>query len=621
MENQPNQERVIEELGQDDSGHENQTPFDNLEFVRDLNEGIHGLVSLYRDPRDQRLIAVKKYNLPESPDTTNAFHREVLALKRLKHPCVLPIIYYIDPQPATSTTIATPPRIGTQYAPNGSLRDVLNKIESNDSPPFVNDTWLALTVTGIVIGMKYIHSIGWIHRDLKPENILIDENGHPLIGDLGSSRLVDLNVTMTRNIGSPRYMAPEMYEEGRYNNAIDVYSFSLMLYEMVTKQPVFPRNIQPAPLMRRVLDGTRADIPESVCPEVREIISRCWSVDPGQRLSFAQIYDILSGINFKITPNVDEQVVKAYVEQIDPTVDINVRLWNGEMYPMQVKFYEPIYDIRKRIGEHLHVPIEQIIPSRNGKPLCCCWHHTMDNSTTFNEIINPVQTIELCIDILYPIAVKFRIVPRTVNDLLNDLKDYETHHGCDGCKLKYKFRRVEITPSDESIIDKGITFNSQIISHRLFNDKVKIDQNEIECNLDDPVDDLILRYVIQQRMNIDKFIYLEKDGRRLNEDRSLRDNGVVSNDNLTIKSIESDHECKVVYNGNSAKLHLPPDESIRSLIRNTSYAVKIRIPLRNVDIFHSGYLISSDSDQTISEAQLLDLSAIHIRQKYFKEIF
>lgn len=143
MENQPNQERVVEELSQDDSGHENQTPFNNLEFVRDLNEGIHGLVSLYRDPRDQRLIAVKKYNLPESPDTTNAFHREVLALKRLKHPCVLPIIYYIGPQPATSTTIATPPRIGTQYAPNGSLRDVLNKIESNNSPPFVNDTWLA----------------------------------------------------------------------------------------------------------------------------------------------------------------------------------------------------------------------------------------------------------------------------------------------------------------------------------------------------------------------------------------------------------------------------------------------------------------------------------------------
>lgn len=148
------------------------------------------------------------------------------ALKRLKHPCVLPIIYYIDLQPATSTTIATPSRIGTQYAPNGSLRYVLNKIESNNSPPFVNDTWLALTVTGIVIGMKYIHSIGWIHRDMKPENILIDENGHPLIGDLGSSRLVDLNVTMTRNIGSPRYMAPEMYEEGRYTNAILMFIHS-----------------------------------------------------------------------------------------------------------------------------------------------------------------------------------------------------------------------------------------------------------------------------------------------------------------------------------------------------------------------------------------------------------
>ena len=119
MENQPNQEPVIGELGQVDSIHENQTPFDNLEFIRDLKEGIHGIVSLYRDPNDQRLIAVKKFYSPESPNTTDAFHREVLSLMRLKHPCVLPIIYYIDPKPATSTTLAKPPLIGTQYAANG----------------------------------------------------------------------------------------------------------------------------------------------------------------------------------------------------------------------------------------------------------------------------------------------------------------------------------------------------------------------------------------------------------------------------------------------------------------------------------------------------------------------
>ena len=46
-------------------------------------------------------------------------------------------------------------------------------------------------------------------------------------------------------VGSPFYMAPEMYDEGQYTKLVDVYSFALILYELLVKQPVFPKNVQP----------------------------------------------------------------------------------------------------------------------------------------------------------------------------------------------------------------------------------------------------------------------------------------------------------------------------------------------------------------------------------------
>lgn len=76
----------------------------------------------------------------------------------------------------------------------------------------------------------------------------------------------------------------------------------LILYELLVKQPVFPKNIQPLPLMRKVCDGTRPEI-----PEIQDIIRRCWDVSPNHRYTFDEIYEKLKNINFQITPNVDSE--------------------------------------------------------------------------------------------------------------------------------------------------------------------------------------------------------------------------------------------------------------------------------------------------------------------------
>jgi serine/threonine protein kinase len=278
--------------------------FQGMRTIRVLGEGAFGSVALVEDSSTGEKIALKSFRPPPTPgqSISAVFFREIESLIALSHPCVLRIIGY------SLATQHSPAQIGTEFVSGGSLRDVLGSLD---------DTQKAIVAIGIVIGMKFIHSRGIIHRDLKPENILLDERGYVKIGDLGSSRFCDLGLTMTNQVGTPLYMAPETYEDAEYTFSVDVYSFSLILYELLVGERVFPSTIASGDLMRRVLSGVRPKLPKSMRSTVKDIISRGWSVKPGKRRMFDKIFDLLDGIHFKLTSRVDVQKVAAFVTFVD----------------------------------------------------------------------------------------------------------------------------------------------------------------------------------------------------------------------------------------------------------------------------------------------------------------
>jgi serine/threonine protein kinase len=277
-----------------------------------LGKGSFGEVALCEDPQTDERIAVKSlYKRDDHAfDFTNKFMREVEMLTRLRHPCVLSIVGYSLP------TETEPAQIGTEYAPNGDLDKILKQRRLGQAPRFADDTGIAIIVCGIVYGMRYLHSRGVMHRDLKPMNVLLDSSGHAKIGDFGSSRLASMNLTLTHCVGTPLYMAPEMYQDGEYTVAVDVYSFALMLYESLVGVPVFPINVSPVALMRKVVNGERPQLPCTMNEEIREMIERCWSVDPSNRDSFHDIAGLFASIDFKLTPNVDSERVWDYADMI-----------------------------------------------------------------------------------------------------------------------------------------------------------------------------------------------------------------------------------------------------------------------------------------------------------------
>lgn len=145
----------------------------------------------------------------------------------------------------------------------------------------------------ILKGLSFLHTRNppVIHRDLKCDNIFITgTTGSVKIGDLGLATLKNKSFAKSV-IGTPEFMAPEMYEE-MYDESVDVYAFGMCLLEMVTGEYPYSECMNPATIYRKVISGVKPEcfsrIPAQY-PEIREIIDRCIRVRREERSTVKQL--------------------------------------------------------------------------------------------------------------------------------------------------------------------------------------------------------------------------------------------------------------------------------------------------------------------------------------------
>ena len=143
-------------------------------------------------------------------------------------------------------------------------------------------------------GHAYLHGNGILHRDVKPDNVLVfslDEvltvNGK--LTDFGSSRNVNLlmtNMTFTKGIGTPNYMAPEVLNKEKYKKPADIYSFGVAMFECFTWGDAYPKALfkYPWDVVTFVSGGRRVDKPDAMPDDVYNVISRCWHHDTNERI-------------------------------------------------------------------------------------------------------------------------------------------------------------------------------------------------------------------------------------------------------------------------------------------------------------------------------------------------
>lgn len=143
-------------------------------------------------------------------------------------------------------------------------------------------------------GMEYIYSKGVVHRDLAARNVLVDHNKLCKVADFGLSRSVrdtagEMYEQRVKGALPIRWMAPESLIQSIFTQKSDVWSFGILVWEIVTLGSTPYPGMEAREVMRRVKDGHRLERPSHCRPEFYRLMSRCWHSDPQRRPDFGEL--------------------------------------------------------------------------------------------------------------------------------------------------------------------------------------------------------------------------------------------------------------------------------------------------------------------------------------------
>lgn len=259
-------------------------------LIEKLGKGGLGEVWKARDPRLNRVVALKFLTFEQTgPSSPFDLLREARAASALNHPNII-TIFEVGESGSQSY-------LAMEFVEGETLRARLNR------PPFPLAE--ALDVAGQVIdGLAVAHRIGVIHRDLKPENILLRVDGYVKLLDFGLAKVVPSGRTSTAEftpgggittesgviMGTLSYMSPEQARGQTVTPASDVFSFGIVLFEMLSGEHPFqaetPIDIMSAILSRQspVLHQRAPSVPR----ELSDVCSRALEKDSSKRYASAE---------------------------------------------------------------------------------------------------------------------------------------------------------------------------------------------------------------------------------------------------------------------------------------------------------------------------------------------
>ncbi|XP_072178555.1 mitogen-activated protein kinase kinase kinase 7-like [Diadema setosum] len=256
--------------------------FNQIDFEKVVGKGAFGVVS--KAKWRGMNVAVK---MIESEEEIKAFRVEVRQLSRVDHPNIVKLY-------GASTT--QPVCLVMEYAEGGSLYNVLH---STTPQPIYKAAHAMSWALQCARGVDYLHCMKpkkLIHRDLKPANLLLMAGGTVLkICDFGTA--CDFQTYMTNNKGSAAWMAPEVFEGSLYSEKCDVFSWGVILWEVISRRKPFDDIGGPAfRIMWAVHNGRRPPLIRNIPKPLEKLMTRCWSKEAQQRPSMHEVVRIMTNL-------------------------------------------------------------------------------------------------------------------------------------------------------------------------------------------------------------------------------------------------------------------------------------------------------------------------------------
>lgn len=229
----------------------------------------------------------------EKEQALDDFRIEVSILKTLRHPNICMLLAY-------STTEDL--EVMVSELMKCSLLDVFKANAAHNQ--HLSKRKQIAYAQQLAQGMNYLHTCRppIIHRDLKPANLLIDYAGMIKITDFGLAKVrpgpEEKNGTdpfiMTGETGSYRFMAPEVFKHEAYTELVDVYSYAMIFYNILSGAAPWPTMNGQTAAFAAAKEGLRPEIPRNWDARIGVLLKRCWDENSSRRPSFGQILEELS---------------------------------------------------------------------------------------------------------------------------------------------------------------------------------------------------------------------------------------------------------------------------------------------------------------------------------------
>ena len=279
-------EVLVLETDATDSAH--RIDFDDISVQEVLGEGAFSVV--YRGVHNGRQVAVKRLKYQHlNEELVSKFSVEVAILSRVRHRNAVAFVGAVTEQPNLCLVM--------EYMDAGSLHQAIHK--RNLVLPLPRVLQVAMDVAQ---GCHYLHRQKpmIIHRDLKSQNILLTAQGVAKIADFGLSRFFQQDVaSMTGQVGTPGWTAPEVYKHNSYNHKVDVYSFAVVLAECLSCEKPYAGMDAMQIAFATVYRNKRPTLPPSTPPPLEKLIKCCWDAEPKKRPPFSRIIDQLRAIDLR----------------------------------------------------------------------------------------------------------------------------------------------------------------------------------------------------------------------------------------------------------------------------------------------------------------------------------
>ncbi|KAG2442043.1 hypothetical protein HYH02_009835 [Chlamydomonas schloesseri] len=237
---------------------------DAYQELKLIGKGTYGKVYKVRSKVDDDVCVIKKVQFDGTPQTeAEAALREGQVLSLLRHPHVVPYKEFFKHTDGDLCLVMA-------FCEGGDLFKYIRELRDQGKTVPEPQVWAWLVQ--LLLSLSYIHSKRILHRDVKTQNIFLS-GGKVLLGDFGLAKQLQRTFEMARTpIGTPYYMAPEIYEEQPYSFKSDVWALGCVMYEMMTGRAAFAAD-NLSRVVLRVIRGQYDPLPDTYSSALRMVVT------------------------------------------------------------------------------------------------------------------------------------------------------------------------------------------------------------------------------------------------------------------------------------------------------------------------------------------------------------